>query len=174
MSTCEEYIEYLAAYADNELEGDLRERVRRHLEECPSCRRECEELKQVAALYRDAAVPQPTDARWAKVAGAVERCALTRAAPEEAPARARLHDWRWWRSGALAAAAVVLVVFFLPQPHVPVDDNDTVEGPAVQSAVVDEIESMDPDYEVGFTLPRDEDDMLVISVVRVEGDPLDS
>ena len=168
MNTCEELIEYLAAYADDELDGELRERVRGHLEECPSCRRECEELKRVAALYREAPVPEPTDAQWAKVSAAVVHGTVERPVPARAE-RPSAHGWRWWLSGALAAAAVVLLVFLLPRQQAPVvgpPDNGT------RTAVL-ELESMDPDYTVNVILPRDAEDVLVISLVRVEEDPPD-
>jgi len=182
MKTCEELIEYLGAYADDELEGDVCERVRRHLAECESCRKAFEDMKRTTALYRDSSVPEPTDAQWAKVAQAVARCQDREEVAVE-PTRRRLRDWHWWLSGVLAAAAVILVVFVLPhRPHVvtPLKEGDgktvgRVESqPKGPTAVLEEVESLDRNYMVEFNLPRDADDTLIISLVRAPEAPTDS
>ncbi|KPL00382.1 MAG: hypothetical protein AMK75_05480 [Planctomycetes bacterium SM23_65] len=89
MDKCEDLKEYLAAYADGELEGELRERVRRHLDECERCRSECAELKKVAELYRGSAPPEVGAGDWAKVSAALEASMV-----EEPPGGERL---RWPR-----------------------------------------------------------------------------
>ncbi len=47
---CETVCEHLSAYLDGELSPELRTVVEDHLADCPACARQCEELRQTAAL----------------------------------------------------------------------------------------------------------------------------
>lgn len=42
----------LSAYLDSELPGSEMQQVRAHLEECPTCRAECDDLREVKSLLR--------------------------------------------------------------------------------------------------------------------------
>ena len=163
MDKCEDLMEYLAAYADGELEGDLCERVRRHLDECERCRGECADLKRVAELYRGSAPPEVRAQDWEKVSTALEAC-MVEQSPGIEGLRERVEKKRpdrWWLFPAAALAAAVLLValvvelswFAPPQP-----------APAAQVVSIE----TDPNYEAMVRLPMDADDFLVIDVVRVE------
>ena len=163
MDKCEDLKEYLAAYADGELEGELRERVRRHLDECERCRSECAELKKVAELYRGSAPPEVGAGDWAKVSAALE-ASMVEEPPGGERLRGRLEEKRagwWWLFPATAlAAAVILVALTFTLPWSPTPRAT----PAVQVVTIE----TDPNYEAMVRLPMNDDDFLVIDVVAVE------
>ncbi len=75
--TCDELRPLISAYADGELDGADRDRVRRHLDECDACRREYDatvELKEELDMIR---FTEPTDAEldryWKSVYNRLER-----------------------------------------------------------------------------------------------------
>ena len=122
MDTCKDLTEYLAAYADGELEGELRERVRVHLDACERCRDECTELKKVANLYRESPPGEVSTGDWEKVAAALDAAMLdeTPRGVSEGPhietLRARAEKRRaskWWVFPVAALAAAVLLVAVL-------------------------------------------------------------
>ena len=162
MVKCEDLMEYLAAYADGELEGDLCERVRGHLEECEQCRGECADLKKVAELYRESAPPEVRAEDWAKVSAALEACMAERREDIEGlrERREKKRADRWWLFPTAAlAAAVLLVALILELPSPPAEITPTAEVVTLETG---------PDYEAMVRLPMDADDFLVIDVVRVE------
>jgi len=166
MTTCEELSEYLAAYADGELEGDLREKVRLHLERCERCRKEADALAKVVALYRDAPAPTVAEGDWSQVSSALEAAmAETPVSIEtvrEQAARRRRFRWSWTPSLAAAAVLVIAVwaswdVFFGPVETTPTEP----ETPEV--ARVESLET-GPDLVAFVHQPEDEDDLLTIDI----------
>ena len=179
MKTCDEFTPYLAAYADGELEGDLRERVHRHVAQCPACRGESLALAKVTAVYRKVSPAEPSDAEWTTISsaidGALDRSAATRPVPVGAVSRAEPRPRRagmrtrphWWvyASAALAAAAVLVVVLARPWDGT----GPTLTKPtSPTTAQVDSVETPDPDYMAMVRLPHDKDGLMVVDVVRVE------
>lgn len=170
MDTCKDLTEYLAAYADGELEGELRERVRVHLDACERCRDQCTDLKKVANLYRESPPGDVSTGDWEKVAAALDAAMLdeTPRGVSEGPhietLRARAEKRRaskWWGfpAAALAAAVLLVAVFhYLP-----------LLGPPPMSPVAEVVSvETDPQFEAMVRLPVDQDDFLVIDVFRVE------
>jgi len=173
MKTCEDLRTYLAAYADGELEGDLCEQVRAHLDTCEGCDAECADLKKVAELYREAPLPEVSEADWARVSAALERCmAEPTPATETVRERPRVLAWLW-PSVAVAAAAVLGMVwvnwgmFFGGTPGT--GNGAVVKNPVetVMVASVDSLEVSDA-YEFIMRPVVAEDDVLVIDIYNAE------
>ena len=59
MPTCEELLEFLAAYVAEELPADRRARFDDHLARCPDCRRYLQSYRRTVELGRDAGEPEP-------------------------------------------------------------------------------------------------------------------
>src|SRR5947207_307671 len=82
--------ELLGAYALDAVDDDERDAVERHLAECPRCRAEVTEHREVAALLANAGLPAP-DGLWDRLAGVLDapppQLAL---APVPPPRRGRL------------------------------------------------------------------------------------
>jgi anti-sigma factor RsiW len=161
MDKCEDFRQYLAACADGELEGELGEQVRRHVETCERCRSECAALMRVVELYRESAPPEVPGEEWERVEAALEKC-LAASAPERATAtkpavRRRFFGW-WLLPAAGLAAAVLLVALVVGLPGA---------RTSMPTAQVYQLET-GPDYEAMVRLPMDDDDVLVIDVVQVE------
>ncbi len=155
MATCDEIREYLAAYADGELDDTARARVRAHLIGCPDCRRDLAGLETVDALLRRSPTPEPSEAEWDKVSVALDREIQSAVAVTALP-RERARSRAWWLvpAGALAAAAAVMVVLLsMPKPEPPAEITTLEVGPT---------------YEYNVTLPAKEGDFLIIDVTNVE------
>src|SRR6478672_7974363 len=109
---CREWREALGAYALGHLPDDERAGLEAHLEGCPSCRAEAEQLASLVqplsladpARFETTPVPPPTLA--ARVAAAIARERLTQ--------RRRRMRFGFALSGAAAAAAVALALIVLP------------------------------------------------------------
>ena len=107
MNTHEQFADDLSLYALGALEGDERQRVERHLEECSACRQDLEKLRgDLAWLAFSASGPQPP---------ARSRQRLMAAITKE-PRRAQLPRARWawwnvlgWAAAVAAIAAAVLI-----------------------------------------------------------------
>jgi anti-sigma factor RsiW len=64
--TCREFVEFLMAYLDDELDAGLRDRFAEHIEACPPCKDYLESYRRTVALGRslcdragsDAPVPE--------------------------------------------------------------------------------------------------------------------
>jgi hypothetical protein len=99
--------EQLAAWQDGERAPVARE----HLESCPDCAERLRTLQQGVAAYREyddalcAALPPPPR-QWASLDELIAAHS----------ARRRLAAWRWWPVPALAAAALLVGVFWRERP----------------------------------------------------------
>ncbi len=159
MNGCDDLREYLAAWADGELDETTRERVRKHLDACAECRRELAGLERVDALFRAAAVPEVEAREWGRVEAALDEAMSTAPVSIEAlrerPARRGLLGW-WLFPAAAVAAAAIIVAVFLFSPAAP---------PPEPSAEVTLIET-GPGYDFGVTPPAKDDDFLIIDVTN--------
>ena len=122
---CREWRESLGAYALGHLPADERAGLEAHLEGCPGCRAEAEQLAQLAspmaladpARFEEATDPPPALA--GKVAGAIGR---------ERRAERRRNRTRFGLAlgGAAAAAAAILVLLVLPGGDPPATPEEHV------------------------------------------------
>jgi len=107
MSVHEQFADDLALYALGTLEGDERESLERHLQECASCRRELEKVRgDTALLALTTSGPKPP---------ARARHRLVAAIAKE-PRRAARRSKPWWAlvpSFAAAALAAIAVFFWM-------------------------------------------------------------
>ena len=160
MDRCDELRDYLAAYADGELDETLGTRVREHVEACADCRGELEGLERVDAMFRAAVVPEVPARDWERMSRALDRAMGASASPAAAPAR------RGWLSGWLIpasalAAAAALVAAFLLWPAGPPSSSSS-------SIVITDLET-GPGYDIDHVdLPAQDGDFLVIDVTNVE------
>jgi hypothetical protein len=113
-----EAAELLGAYALEAVEGEEQEAVELHLRDCPRCRAEVAEHREVAALLAHAGEPAPP-AVWDRIAATIDgeappapqpvlRAVAPLAAPVPVPAAP---PRRWWArplTGVAAAAVVVI------------------------------------------------------------------
>jgi anti-sigma factor RsiW len=61
---CQEFLERLSRYLDNELPAPDRDTIERHLRDCPCCEEVLDSLKQTVALCHDEGRPElPPDVR---------------------------------------------------------------------------------------------------------------
>jgi anti-sigma-K factor RskA len=105
MSAHEQFADDLALLALGALQGDERVALEKHLEECPSCRRELERLRgDMALLALSAAGPAPPQRSRERLLKAI---AKEPRAPKSAPSRASWNFLPW-----LVAAALLLVAGF--------------------------------------------------------------
>jgi anti-sigma-K factor RskA len=105
MMAHEQFGEDLALYALGALAGAERTTLERHLEECPTCRRELDQLRgDMALMALSASGPKPPQRSRQRLLSAIAR------EPRVAPAR----KTSWWRTlewvAAMAALAVVLLL----------------------------------------------------------------
>jgi anti-sigma factor RsiW len=70
MSQCDQSI--LNAYVDGELDARVRERIERHLFDCPACAREVASLRELSALFRTEPFEDITPAELSRVHHAIE------------------------------------------------------------------------------------------------------
>jgi anti-sigma factor RsiW len=93
----------LVPYLRGELPPADRERVARHLEECPDCRQDTEQLRDLLG-HVARAIGQPPAVNWARYRAELR---------EKLEARRGRRAW-WWRPAPLAlSAAVASVLLFL-------------------------------------------------------------
>lgn len=64
MNGCPEFKPLMMEYLDHELSPEDRGRLERHLERCPDCRRELEELRQLEQLTARVALADPGEEAW--------------------------------------------------------------------------------------------------------------
>ncbi len=67
----EELQELLGAFALNATDPEERDAIERHLAECPRCRSEVEDFREVAAMLSSSGGPAP-EGVWDRIAGALE------------------------------------------------------------------------------------------------------
>lgn len=106
MSVHEQFAEDLALYALGALDGGGRPSLKKHLEECASCRRELEQLRGDAALLAlTTSGPRPPARAKARLMDAIASEPKVQTAKSRQP---------WWAAlGWLAAAAMVVMVAVL-------------------------------------------------------------
>jgi len=105
MSAHEQFADDLALLALGALQGDERVALEKHLEECPSCRRELERLRgDMALLALSAAGPAPPQRSRERLLKAI---AKEPRAPKSVPSRASWNFLPW-----LVTAALLLVAGF--------------------------------------------------------------
>jgi anti-sigma factor RsiW len=105
--THEELQSLLGAYAIDAVEPDEALAVETHLGECPRCRAEVAELREVAALLSHSGADAPAGV-WDRIASS-----LTEVPPPlrlEVQRERRASRGRYWQAIAMGAAAMVLVV----------------------------------------------------------------
>jgi anti-sigma-K factor RskA len=127
MTVHPQFDEDLALFALGELTGERRLAVEKHVEECPECRRELEEVwGDLALLALSANGPKPPERARARLLAAIE------AEPRSAQVIATAPRM-WWRplEWALGAAAVVAIVVLLLQNA---DLKKQIGGLQVESA----------------------------------------
>jgi anti-sigma factor RsiW len=108
----DEFSELLGVYALDAVDPDEREAIERHLADCPRCRAEVQDHREVAALLASSGADAPAGL-WDRIAGTLD----------EAPPPLQLHvvgqpttardrrprAVRWLPTTALAAAAALLI-----------------------------------------------------------------
>lgn len=101
MTVHEQFADDLALYALGALSGEEKISLEKHLQECPSCRRELEQLRGDAALLAlTTAGPRPPARSKSRLMDAIGK------EPRTQPARTHLN---WWAILGWTAAAVMLV-----------------------------------------------------------------
>jgi hypothetical protein len=129
----EEIQELLGAYALNATEPEEREAVDLHLDDCPRCRAEVSELREVAALLANTGSPAP-EGVWDRIVDALEeappplRLPLPGGGAEVTPIRMARRLVSLRTAGALAAAAALVVAVLAVS--LTGDDRSTVGDPA--------------------------------------------
>ena len=101
---CQEIQELLSAYIDGMLEPSVQNTVERHLEHCPVCRREAEDLKKIVVLVQDLPLLDPPAEFRQGLRARLEDIKGLNIDAAQRPARGR-----WY--GVAAAAASLLLVF---------------------------------------------------------------
>ncbi len=124
---CPDFAERLSAYADGELDAAEAQRVEEHVASCNACQDALLEWRAMNAALA-ASTPARSDVEWERLAQRVEAAIDAAemagtddmAADEQTPSV--LRQWIWRGSGALVAAALVLLFW-------PWVSNQTVETP---------------------------------------------
>jgi anti-sigma-K factor RskA len=109
MSAHEQFAEDLALYALGSLQGEERTTLETHLESCPSCRLELDQLRGDMALMAMAVDgPHPPQRSRQRLLDAIQKEPGRKALPAAEPKR----GWSLWSGlGWLAAAAMLLITF---------------------------------------------------------------
>lgn len=156
--THDEIEELLGAFALDAVEDDEREQIERHLRDCPRCRAEVAEHREVAAMLAQGGAPAP-EGVWDRIVGALEeappamRLEVGPVAPVAAPPEAKpgagqpdseppaiapvvplAGRGRWRRvavavGGLVAAAAVVVLGIVAVRQQRQIDDLQAAAGP---------------------------------------------
>jgi anti-sigma-K factor RskA len=110
MTVHEQYADDIALHALGMLEGEERAALEQHLQECPSCRRELEELRgDMAYLGLSVSGPKPPQRSRQRLMAAI--------AEERRPMEVPKRKLAWWPvvEWVAAAAAVAIVALLLKQ-----------------------------------------------------------
>ncbi len=101
----------LPDYPDGELSPFWKRQVAAHVEECPECRRELEELSAVVRLYQDHPLPDPGPAFWQEFERELHlKLAQVNQGPELAP---RYRYLPHYLVGATALAGILALAVYL-------------------------------------------------------------
>lgn len=101
----------LPDYPDGELSPFWKRQVAAHLEVCPECRRELEELSAVVRLYQDHPLPDPGPAFWQEFERELHlKLAQVNQSPEPAP---RYRHLPHYLLGATALAGILALAVYL-------------------------------------------------------------
>jgi len=104
----EPFADDLALYALNALEGDDRAKLEIHLESCPDCRRELEELRGDGALLAiSTAGPRPPARSRQRLLDAITQTPL-QPSPAQKPSETHFPRTWGWLGWVVAAAAMIL------------------------------------------------------------------
>lgn len=109
MAACRRLKARLTSYSENALSVHEAERIRQHLQTCPSCREELAMVRQMAALLRThkPQAPEPASDLWSRI-------------HQEVNAAPRVGRFAWWYgrwalpAGGLAAAALAVCLLVRP------------------------------------------------------------
>jgi len=104
MSVHEQFADDLPLYALGALQGEERQTLEKHLDECSTCRQEVERLRGDAALLAfSTSGPRPPARSRDRLLSAIAK------EPRRALVRQRT-GWNWWASLGWAAALVAIVI----------------------------------------------------------------
>jgi anti-sigma factor RsiW len=125
MNECQQS-EKVSAYHDGEMPAASRLEMERHLEQCPLCRAELEELRELSASLGNLPMPQASPAVLARMHRQVDQLAAR-------------SIYRLMEAGAAIAAAVLIVcmVGLLRQGPVPAPAPAPWEAQAAYGSTVD-------------------------------------
>jgi RNA polymerase sigma-70 factor (ECF subfamily) len=125
MNECQQS-EKVSAYHDGEMPAALRQEMERHLEQCPRCQAELEELRELSASLGTLPIPQASPAVLARMHRQVDQLAAR-------------SIYRLMEAGAAIAAAVLIVcmVGLLRQGPVPAPAPAPWEAQAAYGSTVD-------------------------------------
>lgn len=133
---CQEFQELLSAYLDGMLDPSVKDRAGRHLEECPVCRAEFDDLRMVVGLVRDLPQVEPPDGFRRNLRLKLENAAGQR---RKDGFMSRLATGRWF--GMVAAAACFFLVFGLAYAWYGLPGKYGTPGQPVQLGSYDKKES---------------------------------
>jgi hypothetical protein len=121
--SCESVRPHLGAFVDDELTGRERLQVVSHLERCPTCGAEAEDLRGLGAVLRSTASAEPFPAFAGLASGVIGRVRAERAQSWRAVFERAVGDWHWVVVGAgsvfattITTSVVWLVLLFGPAP----------------------------------------------------------
>lgn len=110
MNRCHLYRDHLKAWLDQELRGWRRWQVGRHLRQCLSCQRECENLRAVSARLQALDAPVMPESLRDRIMLVVAQEIQTAPAPERNPVPMK---WAWGLPALLAIGFAFAGLFFL-------------------------------------------------------------
>ncbi|MCW5935337.1 MAG: hypothetical protein KIT45_13735 [Fimbriimonadia bacterium] len=110
MNRCHLYRDHLKAWLDQELRGWRRWQVGRHLRQCLSCQRECENLRAVSARLQALDAPVTPESLRDRIMLAVAQEIQTAPVPERNPVPLK---WAWGLPALLAIGFAFTGLFFL-------------------------------------------------------------
>lgn len=151
---CEDYRELLVALQDGELTPSEEQMVRSHLEQCESCRKELEEIREFSGEIRGATAP---------FRDATQRIQSKMSAKTLSPER-RFVRPEW--IGLAAALVAVVVFFYLRSPGA--DVKEMADWGIQHYVLVDQAHSVTGDAETVKTWFRQHHNLSVVPPARID------